>query len=109
MQNTKAYLKITLMAAPLLILSACGYNPNTSIPSPAQECVGLQRQILFSQDNNTLNTNGWQQASQARLLQNEYNSKHCYRILREAKHNSHKPTKTVEQATANDTVATPQA
>jgi len=107
MQYTKTCLRLITIFAPLLALTACGYNPNTSVPGPAQECMGLQRRILFSEDNNTLNTNNWQIQSQARSLQNEYNQKHCYRILKEAQDNRHKATKTAEQA-VNDNGASSQ-
>lgn len=81
----KLKLILTIVGGSLL-LSACGYNPNTSTPTPIQQCNSLQRQILFNDENVNGNPSHFQNQSRRQQLRRSYNELNCFTKLKQARH-----------------------
>lgn len=66
----------------VLELTACGaFNPQTSEMTQKNQCIALQREILFNGDMTSSNTTQWQSTNNRLALQQQFDQMHCSSIL----------------------------
>ncbi|OGT30657.1 MAG: hypothetical protein A3E87_06765 [Gammaproteobacteria bacterium RIFCSPHIGHO2_12_FULL_35_23] len=68
-----------------ILLSACGYNPQTTFLSPTKQCQSLQRQMLFVGSYNPANSSPEQNIAQRQQIQQQFQNLHCYQVLEKAR------------------------
>ena len=80
--------KLFAVILPTVLLSACGYNPLSSVPPATQQCIGIQRKILFAEDSSPSANTPWKDQVRRQQLQKQFADQHCYKILQAAKGDS---------------------
>ena len=80
-----AYKLVLLTVCMPLVLAACGYNPQNTVPNNVQQCNTLKRQMLFGEENVNVNTSQFQSQAYQNQRYRQYNKMNCYKVLKEAK------------------------
>lgn len=80
---TLKYLPVVVCAG--VLLSACAFNPQNSVPSTQQQCRILQRKMLFKNDFNAARNDQWGNQVQQQQLQQQFEDLHCYDVLDNAR------------------------